>query len=243
MNKVIYSALIATCMLFLGCKEDKVQNVIKFGTSADYPPFEYYDSGKIEGFDIELARLVAKELGKEAIFEDMQFTSILAALQSGSIDAAISTITITQERKQSFDFSESYHKENLAVVYLKEQPIIEKSQLSEKKIACQLGTIMEIWLKKNVPAATVIAVDNNNQAIESLKAGHAEGVFIDGVQAKAFSANNPGLAYQIIAQADEGYGIAVKKESPLLNDINTALKSLADKGELQKLKQKWFKDN
>lgn len=102
---------------------------------------------------------------------------------------------------------------------------------------------MEIWLKKNVPAATVIAVDNNNQAIESLKAGHAEGVFIDGVQAKAFSANNPGLAYQIIAQADEGYGIAVKKESPLLNDINTALKSLADKGELQKLKQKWFKDN
>ena len=70
-----------------------------------YPFFEYKVKGELVGFDIELGKMIAQELGKKAEFQDLQFSSILAAVQSGMVDAAISTISITEERQKTFDFS------------------------------------------------------------------------------------------------------------------------------------------
>jgi polar amino acid transport system substrate-binding protein len=223
-----------------GCDNEIQSNALKFSTSAEYPPFEYCQHGEIKGFDIELAQLVAHEMGKEAIFENMQFSAILAALQSGAVDAAISTISITPERQKNFDFSDPYYAESMATVFIQEKPVTDKSQLSKKKIACQLGTTMEIWLKKYVTDATIIAMDNNTQVIEALKAGHVDVALMDGVQGAIFSQKNTGLSYAVIARADAGYGVAFKKGSRLKESINKALKSLAAKGEIEKLKQKWL---
>lgn len=240
MQKFMYFLFLFIIVFLSGCKGDSKSNVIKFGTSADYPPFEYFVDGKIDGFDIELGRLIAHELKKEAVFEDMQFSAILSAIKSNYIDAAISTITVTQERKNEFDFSDEYYVESLSVVFFKNKPISDKSQLYGKKIACQLGTTMDIWLKKNAPNSEIILVDNNNQAIEALKAGHVDGVLIDEVQGMVFSQKNKGLASSVIAKSDTGYAIALPKGSGLKNKINSALKSLERKGELEKLKQKWL---
>ena len=228
-------------IILAGCsKEDVVSNKLVFVTSADYPPFEYRVKGKITGFDVELGEMIAAELGKEIEFQDMQFSSLLAAVQSGMADAAISTITITEDRKKNFDFSDPYYVENMVVVFLKDKPIKNAAELSGKKIACQLGTTMQIWLQNHAPDTNIITTDNNPQAIEALKAGHVDGVLIDAAQGKAFSKKNKNLFYAIIAQADTGYAVAVKKGSDLRESINQALKSLEKKGVLKKLKKKYL---
>lgn len=240
MLKYFALALVAVTLLITGCDNKKL-NTIKFATSADYPPFEYYEEGKITGFDIELAKLIAQELKKEAIFEDMQFNAILASLQNGSVDAAISTITATEERQKGADFSQPYYSENLAVVFHKDTPIMDKTQLAGKKIICQLGSTMEIWLKKqDFPGTEIIIMDNNNQAIEALKARHADGVLINDIQGKAFSEKNEDLGQAFIAQTNNSYAIAFKKGSPLKDEIDKALSSLSAKGELTKLEEKWL---
>lgn len=237
--KMILSAVLLLAVSGCG-NHHKIGNIISFGISGEYPPFEYVQGGVLKGFDIDLARLIASQLNKEAVFENMTFSTILPALQSGHVDAAISTITITPEREKNFDFSDSYYVESLAMVYSSNSPVAEISQLPGKKIACQLGTTMEVWLKEHAPDTEIITFDGNPQAIEALKAGHVDGVFIDSIQATVFSKNNIGLASYVLAQSDTGYGVAVKKGSPLKDQINAALKILENNGELAALKKKWF---
>lgn len=227
-------------LVLVGCSEQKSENQIKFAVSAEYPPFEYYEKGELTGFDIELARLIAKELGKECVFENMNFSTILAAIKSGTADAGISTITITPERKANVDFSEPYYTESLSMVYKKDHPIDDKSKVTGKKISCQMGSTMEIWLKTAAHNVQLTAMDHSNQAIEALKSGLVEGVLVDSVQAVAFCKSNPGLACAVIAKADTGYGIALPKGSPLTAQINQVLKALEAKGEIQKLIKKWL---
>ena len=242
MRNILLAASIWLTLVLSGCKEEN-ENKITFAISAEYPPFEFHQNNVINGFDIELARLIAKEMNREARFEDMQFSSILAALQNGSVDAAISTITITEERKKNFDFSDSYYKENMSVLYPENSPLKDKASLKHKKIACQLGTTMEIWLKNNTSNTEIVLMNNNNQAVEALKAGHVDGVLIDNVQAVSFASKNPGISYAPIAKSENGYGIAFKKGSKLKEDINHALQSLRKKGEIDKLKKKWLESS
>lgn len=240
MKKYITFFIMISALIMSGCKQENPKYTLKFGVAAEYPPFEYSDRGKITGFDIELAQLIAQELGKEAIFEDMQFSTLLAALQSSAIDAAISTLTITEDRQKNFDFSDPYYKETLATVFPKENPITHKSQLSHKKIGCQLGATMEIWLREHVLDAEIIALNDSNQIIEALKAGHIDVALMDGFQGSVFSQKNPELSFAVITESDTGYGIAFEKDSPLKDLVNKALKSLENKGELKELQQKWF---
>jgi polar amino acid transport system substrate-binding protein len=215
---------------------------IHFAVAAEYPPFEYNDHGELKGFDIDLARLIANKLGKEPYFETMQFSSILPAISTGQVDAAISTITITEQRKKNFDFTQPYYFESLAAVFPETKPIKDVKELANKKIAVQLGSTMEIWLKKQVPEANILVMDNNNQTIAALKAGHVDLVLLDGVQGKVFSQKNPGLSFAIIAQSKDGYGLALKKHSALTEKLNKTLQELEQNGELAQLKKKWLED-
>lgn len=228
------------CGLY-GCSSPEAEKTIKFATNADYPPFEYKVNGDLQGFDIDLAKLIAKELGKEAVFSDMQFSTILPALQNGQVDAAISTITVTNERKQQFTFSKSYYFDGIAAVFKSIHPIQTKADLKGKKIACQLGSTMEIWLKKNNFATHLQAMDNNIQTVEALKADHVDVILMDAAQAHIFSQKNPQLSYQFIEQSADGYAVALPKNSDLEAAINQAIMSLQQKGEITKLEQKWLK--
>ena len=238
---IIILTILSTSILY-GCGEDKNSKPLHFATSAEYPPFEYMDHGELKGFDVDVAKLIAKELGKEAVFDNMQFSSILPAVSFGQADMAISTITITPERNKNLDFSTPYYFESMSAVFKKEQPIHSTSELAHKKLACQLGTTMEIWTKKYVPTAELTSMNNNNQAIEALKAGHVEVVIMDGAQGLVFSEKNPGLSYTLIAQSEDGYGIALPKNSPLTPQVNQALKKLQASGAIEKLKQQWLGD-
>lgn len=227
-------------LLLAGCQEDKNPTQIVFATSADYPPFEYLVKGQFHGFDIALATEIAKLLHKTPKFQDMTFSSILAALQSGVVDAGISTITATPQRLEKFDFSEPYYTEAIAMVFLRQQPIKTVSQMNGKKIGCQLGTTMESWLKQHAPNSQIVVLDTNYQAIESLKSGYVDGVLLDSIQARAFSRNDAKLAYAPMGKADLGYAIVFKKGSPLKKKVDAALNVLRANGVLEALKQRYL---
>ncbi|HHF7368260.1 TPA: substrate-binding periplasmic protein [Legionella bozemanae] len=245
MKQIFFTFLVGFAFLVSLCyariPNESVQ-YIHFAVAAEYPPFEYNDHGEIKGFDIDLARLIAKKLGKEAMFDTMQFSSILPALSTGQVDTAISTITITEQRKKNFDFTKPYYFESMAAVFPEKKPINDVKQLADKKIAVQLGSTMEIWLKKNMPNASLLVMDNNNQTIAALKAGHVDLVLVDGVQGAVFSQKNPGLSFAILAQSADGYGLALKKNSELTHKINHVLYELEQSGELAALKKKWLGD-
>ncbi|ETO93359.1 substrate-binding periplasmic protein [Legionella oakridgensis] len=239
--------LIFVCSLLLiisGCyKEKNKSNELRFSTAAEYPPFEYIEHGNMKGFDIDLAQLIAKELGKKAIFDDLQFSTVLTAVASGQDDAAIATITITNDRKKNFDFSRPYYFESMVAVFKHQAPIKNQQQLAGKKVAAQLGSVMDIWLHQHIASADIITFDSNNQAIEALMSGHVDAVVVDGAQGRAFSQKYPELSYHVLAKADDGYGIALQKNSPLTKQINQALANLIKRGDISKLKKKWLEDN
>ncbi|HHF0525806.1 TPA: substrate-binding periplasmic protein [Legionella anisa] len=243
MNHFLKLIILVATFFIYSCEKKDDADFLHFATAAEYPPFEYSDHGEIKGFDIDLAKLIAKELGKKAVFDNMQFSTVLPAISSGQDDIAIATISVTDARKVNFDFSEPYYFEGMASVYHSEQPITTPSQLKGKKVAVQLGSIMEIWLRENYPQIEITALDNNNQAVEALIAGHVDVVLMDGAQGKIFSKKNARLSYSVIAKADHGYALAVKKGSPLTIQINKALQKLRANGEIRKLEHKWLKDS
>jgi polar amino acid transport system substrate-binding protein len=236
----------ATVFLLLGCQDDdKNKNVggeiIKFATCADYPPFEYYKNGNLTGFDIELAHLLAKKLGKTAIFEDMQFGAILVSVQNETVNAAISAIESSEEKRKECDFSNVYCKAGMALVYRKGSQATSLEQLSRSKVAYQNGCSIHMkLLKEKAPTAELIAMDKMNTAIESLKAGHVEYVFMDNIPAKSFCEKNDGLACSVVAVTEEGYTVMFKKGSSLKAQVDKALEELKSDGELEKLKAKWL---
>ncbi len=243
--KKIFLSLVIFCSTFflVGCEDSKPkESQLRFAVSAEYPPFEYIDKGEIKGFDIDLARLMGEKLGMKVVFENMAFGTIFPMLESGRVDAAISTLTVSPEREKSFDFSQIYYRSDLAIIFKEIMPIKTASALEGKKVACQLGSTMEQWLKTHVPSANRMAMDHGNQMIEALKAGHVEVVLIDQVQALIFTQKNPGLGYAVIASVDEGYGVAFKKGSLYREPLDQALKQLMHDGEVEKLKNKWLKD-
>ncbi|MBP6103765.1 MAG: amino acid ABC transporter substrate-binding protein [Gammaproteobacteria bacterium] len=243
MKKIFQSLLVLGAVLcIIGCEDSKSDAVLTFAISAEYPPFEYIEKGEIKGFDIDVAKLIGKTLGVQVVFENRAFNTIFPLLDNGQADAAISTITASVERRKSFDFSEVYYKSDLATIFKEQRPITTVGQLEGKKVACQLGSTMELWLKAHVPSASRVAMDHTNQAVEALKAGHVDTVLIDEVQALMITQKNPGLSYAVIAPVDEGYAIAFKKGSAHKEPVDRALKALIAGGELKKLEAQWLKD-
>ncbi|RUR13113.1 ABC transporter substrate-binding protein [Legionella sp. km772] len=240
MKALIFLFSLFFSLLLVSCSEEKEDDELRFSTCADYPPFEYSSKGNIQGFDIDLARLIAKELGKNAVFDNRSFSAVLPALNSGQDDLAISTITVTEERKKNFDFSITYYFETMAAVFPKNQIINDKKDIKNKKIAVQLGSVLDLWAHQHYPHNEIVAFDTNNQAIEALSAGYVDLVLMDGVQGKAFSAKNNNLASSILGKSNEGYALALKKGSPLTKKINQILQQLKAKGELQKLENQWI---
>ena len=188
MNKYFVVMLLTATLCLAACGKQKNKFHLHFSTSAQFPPFEYNNQGVIKGFDIDLAKLIAKELGMKAVFDDMQFSTVLPAVSSGQDEAAIATITITEERKKNFDFSESllFRRNGCCFINLNE-PVLKPDQLQGKKVGAQLGTVMEIWLRQNYPQSEITTLDDNNLAIQTLISGHLDVVLLDGTQGKIYS--------------------------------------------------------
>lgn len=241
-----YNTLIFIILIFIfGCNApdqnmDK-KSILIVGLSAEYPPFEFQQQGKIIGFDIDLIQAVGQKLDKEIQIQDMSFHSLIASLHTGKIDVAISGMTITPERLKNVDFTQVYYQPSLAIVYLKNQPLVSNI-FSHKKIGVQLGTTMEKWIKqqtKEQQNVEIISLDTNPPLIEKLKLKQIDYIVIETLQAVEFCKLNPSLAFQTVGTSDEGYGIALAKNSALKSEIDAALTALQADGTLEHIQEKW----
>jgi polar amino acid transport system substrate-binding protein len=226
-----------------GCaKKEQLPDAMHFAICADYPPFEYVSRGEFAGFEIDLARRIAADLGRVVIFHDMAFASVLPALKNGFADAAISAITATRDRQAAYDLTPTYFREKLFTVFDIFKRMEGKESLAGQKVACQLGSTMELWLRKNVPSAKIITVDTTNQAIEMLKAGHVAAVVLDAPQAKEFAAKNANLLCAHLVDSPDGYAIAFPKGSKFARPTKALIKKFIEDGTIDELKQKWGLD-
>ncbi len=248
MKKTFNLFLICGVLLFFisGCSDHKTnKNKLIVGMSADYPPFEFKEGEHFQGLDVDLAKLIGKQLNKEIEFKDLSFSSLFAALNSGQIDLAISTITATKERSKIFDLSEPYYFADLALIFRKDQPVQSVSELRTQKIGAQLGSTMEAWVKDffrdaNFKDLKLITMDLNPQLIEALKSKQIDIVVVEYVQAKEFCKRNLDLGYLVAAKSGYGYAVAMKKNSALLKSVDVALEHIKQQGDFTELENKWL---
>ncbi|WP_020611049.1 basic amino acid ABC transporter substrate-binding protein [Sediminispirochaeta bajacaliforniensis] len=237
-------ALVALLSVLSGCQK---KNELVMGTNAAFPPFEYIggaDGNAVVGFDVEIAKAIAEKAGKTLRIEDMEFDSLLTALNADKIDFAIAGMTITDEREKSVDFSDPYYEATQAVIVRKaDNPISTKDDLNGKKISVQLGTTGNEIAKEFTDDSNIVAFNTGFEAIMELKNGKVDAMIIDEQPAQNFIRQNSDLEIVSLDFDPEYYGIAVKegKSSELLPIINATLKELKANGTYDKLLSEYMK--
>lgn len=240
-------------IMITGCSNNANQagnKKINIGTNAEFPPFEYMDNdGNVDGFDVALMKEIGKAEGFDVEFTNMEFKSLTASLKTGSLDAVSSGMTITDERKQSVDFSDSYFKATQCIVLPKDSNISSIKELDGKRIAVQEGTTGDLLVTPNADNQTITnsstvvkRFKKGSDAVLELKNGGVDAVVIDSNPAKNFAKlNSDTLKYVEDTTSSEEYGIAVQKgNQELLDQINDGLKKIKENGTYDQLVSKYI---
>ena len=211
-------------------------------TNAAFPPYEMTtDSGEFEGIDIETAQAIADKLGLELQIDDMDFDAALLAVQQGKADMVMAGVTVTDERQNVMDFTDSYATGIQSIIVKEDSDIASVDDLAGKKIGTQRGTTGYLYCSDDFGDENVVAYDNGLTAVQMLNNGQVDCVVIDNAPAKEFIAANPGLKLLDTAYVEESYAIGVGKGNTELKDaINTALEELKADGTLQAIVDKYI---
>ena len=211
-------------------------------TNAALPPYEMTtDSGEFEGIDIEAAQAIADKLGLELQIDDMDFDAALLAVQQGKADMVMAGVTVTDERQNVMDFTDSYATGIQSIIVKEDSDIASVDDLAGKKIGTQRGTTGYLYCSDDFGDENVVAYDNGLTAVQMLNNGQVDCVVIDNAPAKEFIAANPGLKLLDTAYVEESYAIGVGKGNTELKDaINTALEELKADGTLQAIVDKYI---
>ena len=262
MKKII--ALVLACMLivtcFAGCGAADDGKLV-MATNAAFPPYEYKaDDGSFAGIDVEIAALIAEELGLELEIVDIDFGAIVAGVATGKYDMCMAGLTVTEERKESVNFTNSYAKGIQSVIVQADSAYASFEDFytgfdadgnpagvkDNIKIGVQQDTTGDIYSSSDAVdwgfgEANVVRYKTGADAVEALKSGKVTAVIIDNEPAKSFVNANEGLKILEGSYAEEDYAIAINKEdTKLLEDINAALKKLTDEGKIAQIVNKYI---
>lgn len=243
MKKLTAALLAGTMVLSFGisamAEED---NVLVMATNAEFPPYEYHEGDEIVGIDAEVAALIADELGMTLEIEDMAFDSVLAAVQSGKADIAMAGLTVTEDRMQSVNFTDTYATAKQVIIVKEDSDIAGPDDLSGKIVGVQTGTTGDIYVSDE-EGVTVERYNKGFEAVQALTQGKIDAVVIDNEPAKVFVSENEGIKIIDEAYADEEYAIAIAKDNDeLLEKVNTALNTLKENGAFQEVVDKYIND-
>lgn len=208
------------------------------GTSADFPPFEFYaevdGEQQVVGMDILIAEKIAEDLGVELVIRDMEFDSLLAALEARNIDMVIAGMTPTEERRRSVDFSDVYYRtfQNI-MIRAEDQEIYDSIEsLAGQRIGVQTGSLQED-LSEQVPDAELMQLSNLNDLLLALQTNRIEAVIMQGPNAVAHAENNDSLyTFEggfVLEEEDQGSAIAMRPgEDSLLQAVNESLAEIEE---------------
>ena len=216
---------------------------LHMATNATFPPYESIaDDGTFEGIDVDIAGKIAEKLGLELVVDDMEFGSIITSVQTGKEDIAMAGMTVTDERKQNVDFSDSYATGVQVVIVPEDSDIKSIDDLQGKLIGCQESTTGYAYCSDDYGEDMVTAFPSGTNAVQALLTGKIDAVVIDKQPAEAYVAQNEGLKILDTEYVTENYAIGVSKDNTALRDaVNNALKELIDDGTVQAILDQYIK--
>ena len=238
--------LLAAAALSLGTASVHAQdNVLRVGTDATFPPMEYVDNGKRTGFDIELVEALAKAMGKQVEWVDIDFKGLIPGLISKRFDMAVSAIYITDERKKVVDFTDSYYAGGLVVMVKDNNTSIKKiADLDGKKVSVQVGTKSVGYLTEKHPKVQRIEVEKNQEMFNLVDIGRADAAVTGKPAAFQYVRTRPGLRVLDEQLTTEEYGMALRKDTPeLTKAVNGAITKLKADGTYAAIVKKWFSNS
>lgn len=231
-NLVLFLMLIMSTLTFAKGK-------LYVGTNAEFPPFEHLDKGEVVGFDIDLVKAIGKKLDMEIVIKDMAFDGLIPALETNKIDIVIAGMTASDERKMAVNFSNPYYTANQVIILNDNNNDIKTfDDLNGKLVGVMLGFTGDVVVSemKDVKSKKYNA---SYAAIMELQNNKIDAVVLDSETALNYVKNNKGLKLAETSGEPEEYAIAIsKKNSELLNKINTTLDELKKDGTYETLLKK-----
>ncbi|MGX9134669.1 transporter substrate-binding domain-containing protein [Rummeliibacillus sp. JY-2-4R] len=226
-------------------KQDKV---LVMGTAADYAPFEYIDakvSDDIIGFDVDLAKAVTDKMGYKLQVKDMEFNSLIPALQAKKVDFVLAGMTPNAERDKVVDFSQSYYDTKEYMLTKKGSGIKADADLAGKKVGAQTSSIQEDLAKslaKQIKGITLSSRDRIPELVQEVKLGRIDALITEDIVAENYLKQNKDLEYYVIQnQEDQSKAAAFPEGSKLTAEFDKAYDELKKEGKVDELKAKWFK--
>ncbi len=256
---VLCTAVLASCSN--AAEKQSLESIKEKGelvvyTNAEFPPFEYLANGEPTGVDMDIAKAIADEIGVELKIENVKFDTIISSVQSGKAAMGAAGITVTEERKESVDFSISYTTSTQYVILPVEAEYANITSLKGMNIGVQLGTTGDFIISDEVngykdddgndvkgvlqdSGASVTTYNNANLAAEALKSGKIKAVVVDKLPAELIAKNSDGklkaveLVYEDGSNTAESYAICVAKgNNSLLEVVNKVIKDLLESGKI-----------
>lgn len=253
LSAVLVLALGMTALWACGGNEEPKadeKEVLIMATNAAFPPYEYKEGDGFAGIDVDIATLIAEKLGMTLEIKDVEFGSIVGGVQSGKFDMGMAGMTVTEERLESVNFSNTYATGIQVVIVAEDSSITSLDDLKadgSMKYGVQQDTTGDIYASDTVEKGgygeeNVIRYKTGAEAVQALKAGKLDAVIIDNEPAKSFVAANEGLKILDAEWAVEDYAICIAKENTeLLENVNAALAELEAEGKIQEIIDTYIK--
>ncbi len=241
-------ALMMTVCCLAACGTASNDELV-MATNAAFPPYEYMEGDEYKGIDIDLAQAIADKLGKKLVIENVEFGTIVAGVETGKYDVGIAGMTVTDERKEQVNFSDSYAT-GVQVVIVKDGgkvKTLDDLAGADIMIGVQQDTTGHIYASDTVEKGGygedhVTPYLTGADAVEALKSGKVQAVIIDQEPAKEFVKVNEGLSILEAEWAVEDYAIAINKENTeLLEAVNKALAEMKADGSMDKIIANYIK--
>ena len=210
-------------------------------TNAEFPPYEFHDQNAIVGIDVEIAGAIAEQLGLELEIEDIAFDSIIPEIVSGKADIGAAGMTVTEDRKQNVDFSDTYAHATQVIIVKEDSEIKGVADLEGKIMGVQQGTTGDIYVSGDYGDEAVERYAKGMEAVQALAQGKVDAVVIDGEPAKQYIKEVEGLKIIDESYTDEDYAIAIKKgNTAMVEAVNKALAELKSEGKLDGIVAKYI---
>ena len=240
--------LAAASIILTACGADeetsgsKEYTKIVAGTEATYAPFEYLDDkGKVVGLDAEILTAIGEEMGIETEIKNVGWDSMMSQVTNGEIDMGAAAITITDERKETYDFTDPYYEASLLIVTKEGSTVASLDDLKDKKVSVQINTTGHKAAQdlQGIASSKILAYENFSVALKEVLTGAAEAAIGDNAVILEYLKNNPDSGLKAVEDNSfekDYFGFMVKKgNKELLDILNEGLQKIKDNGKLAEI--------
>ena len=223
------------------------EKTLTMATNVAFPPYEFYENEKPAGIDVEIATAICEKLGYKLDIMDIEFGAILGAVSSGKADFTMAGLTVTDERKQSVDFSDAYAMAQLAILANADSGVASIDDLNQpgKKVAVKTGSTGDVYATKNLTNAEIVRLADESACVTEVVQGKADGFLYDQLTIYRNHQANPDTTEAVFIpfQDAEEWGIAVKKgNTELLDQLNAFIAQSKTDGEFDRLTEKYLSE-